>query len=285
MRTNSILVLLSLIMAAGLVAVLSVPAMGQSTWYPRADNYTTSGWIVADGFDVGDQDSEIAGNLSVTGVIDQVGSLSDLNTTEDGSIVDSLNELVADLAAAVADIASNESAISDVVADVAANSTKIDDAVADIAANSTRIDDVVIDIAANESAISDAVADIAANSTKIDNAVIDIAANSTRIDDVVIDIAANDTRLDAVEAYVPRLNVIAGGADGNHTLTGVAVGDALSGVLYVAKGAENLTAVSDILSEFVGVGKGITDTDVINNTAGTDTSGGYLIIAWTDKTA
>jgi len=121
------------------------------------------------------------------------------------------------------------------------------------------------------------VIDIGANATKADDALAWLALNDTRIDDVVIDIGANSSRIDALEIYDSKLTVIAGGPAGNHTLTGVVVGDELSGVIYVAKGAENLTAVAT--EPFT-----ILDTDVIENSAHTNTTGGYLIVGWIDKT-
>jgi hypothetical protein len=88
---------------------------------------------------------------------------------------------------------------------------------------------------------------------------------------------ANETRVTRLESN-SHLTTITGGAAGNHTLTGIAIGDALSGIVYVAKGAENLTAVSDLGTEFT-----ILDTDVIENAGHTATTGGYLIISWLDK--
>jgi hypothetical protein len=76
------------------------------------------------------------------------------------------------------------------------------------------------------------------------------------------------------------MNVIAGGAAGNHTLTGCAVGDEIIGVAYFAKPGYNLTAVSDLTSEF-----SILDTNVVENAGHTDTASGYLLINWLDRTA
>ena len=134
----------------------------------------------------------------------------------------------------------------------------------------------------NETAINMSISDLTTaaytNETAINSS---IAAQA--VSQVINETAINSS-ISALQGYVSHLSVLAGGSAGNHTLTGSAVGDSLNGVAYVAKGAENLTAVSDLTSEFAGVGKGIIDDDVIANGAGTDTSGGYLIVGWTDKT-
>jgi hypothetical protein len=78
-----------------------------------------------------------------------------------------------------------------------------------------------------------------------------------------------------------HLNVIAGGTAGDHNLAGIASGDELDGVLYVAKGTQNLTAVTDVYSEYsinATAGK-------ISNWGGSTSAGGYLIISWLDRTA
>jgi len=87
---------------------------------------------------------------------------------------------------------------------------------------------------------------------------------------------ANDTRIGVLEDQSAHLNAIAGGSAGNHTLTGIAVGDVLNGIIYVPSDGTNLTAVSDLGSEFT-----ILDDDVIENAGHTDTTGGYLIVSWT----
>ena len=87
---------------------------------------------------------------------------------------------------------------------------------------------------------------------------------------------ANDTRIGVLEDQSAHLNAIAGGSAGNHTLTGIAVEDVLNGVIYVPSDGTNLTAVSDLGSEFT-----ILDDDVIENAGHTDTTGGYLIVSWT----
>jgi hypothetical protein len=81
-----------------------------------------------------------------------------------------------------------------------------------------------------------------------------------------------------VGASAFHLTTIAGGTVGDLALSNIAVGDELEGVLYVAKTAGNLTAISDIKAECtIGAGK-IT-------TVSTNTADGYLIVAWLDRTA
>ena len=92
-----------------------------------------------------------------------------------------------------------------------------------------------------------------------------------------------DAHADTVTGYVVKFSKINGGAAGNHTLTGVAVGDALAGVIYLKDNSP--LAVSDLGSEFSGTGKGILATNVISNSGGTNTTGGFLLISWVDKTA
>lgn len=88
-----------------------------------------------------------------------------------------------------------------------------------------------------------------------------------------------------VESFV-KMSVLAGGAAGDITLTGIAVGDVLIGVLRfdveTDKG-DNATGnkvqnVSDLTSEFtVGANK-------INNTGGTNTTGDILVVLWENRT-
>jgi hypothetical protein len=78
-----------------------------------------------------------------------------------------------------------------------------------------------------------------------------------------------------------RQYLIAGGAAGNHTLTGIDLErDRLVSVWYfnLAEGAPNtITGVADLTSEF-----SITADDTINNTGGTATTGGLLIVQYYD---
>jgi len=142
-------------------------------------------------------------------------------------------------------------------------------------ANDTRIGVLERDLPDNVTRIETLEVDLGANDTRIGVLETDLPANVTRIGTLETDLGENDTRISALEDQSAHLNVIAGGSAGNHTLTGIAVGDVLNGVIYVSKGAENLTAVTDLRSEFT-----ILDDDVIENAAHTDTTGGYLIISW-----
>jgi len=71
--------------------------------------------------------------------------------------------------------------------------------------------------------------------------------------------------------------IIAGGAAGDHAVAGVRAEDDLVAVFYHAPAGPTLT---DITSEFQGTGKGITADNTINNTGGTNTTGGTLVVLW-----
>jgi hypothetical protein len=120
--------------------------------------------------------------------------------------------------------------------------------------------------------------DLLENDTRIGVLERDLPANVTRISALEAYLGENDTRISALEDQSAHLNAIAGGSAGNHTLTGIAVGDLLNGVIYVPSDGTNLTAVSDLGSEFT-----ILDDDVIENAGHTDTTGGYLIVSWTSS--
>lgn len=74
--------------------------------------------------------------------------------------------------------------------------------------------------------------------------------------------------------------IIAGGSAGDHTVAGILAGDQLVGVTYVnftlSEGAPNtkVYTVADLKSECT-----ILDGK-INNTGGTDTTGGFVIVTW-----
>lgn len=69
--------------------------------------------------------------------------------------------------------------------------------------------------------------------------------------------------------------VIAGGAAGDHTVTGITVNDELIGVTrYVGAGVA-VTDVADLTDEFT-----ISDADEINNTGGTNTTGDKLVVSY-----
>ena len=91
--------------------------------------------------------------------------------------------------------------------------------------------------------------------------------------------------LEVLLAGAVRTKVINGGAAGNHTVTGIAVGDALRAVLKLdftlAEGAPNVRtwAVADLTGEF-----SITAANTISNAGGTSTTGAILIVVYEDLT-
>jgi len=72
-----------------------------------------------------------------------------------------------------------------------------------------------------------------------------------------------------------QLDLITGGAAGNHTLTGVTTADALIAVMYFVGAGTDVTDISDIGGEF-----SITSANTINNTGGTNTTGGKMLVLW-----
>jgi hypothetical protein len=82
---------------------------------------------------------------------------------------------------------------------------------------------------------------------------------------------------DVYDAQVGARNktaVIAGGAAGNHTVTGISIYDRLVSVIHNTAGT-----LADLTSEFT-----ITATNTINNAAGTDTSSDQLLVIYQDNT-
>lgn len=86
------------------------------------------------------------------------------------------------------------------------------------------------------------------------------------------------TELENLLAGAVRSTVIAGGAAGDHTVTGIETGDALRAVLFI-DATDASETYSDLTSEF-----SISAADTINNGGGTDTSGGALIVVYEDLT-
>lgn len=76
-----------------------------------------------------------------------------------------------------------------------------------------------------------------------------------------------------------KIAVIAGGAAGNHTVTGIAVGDELIAVLRMIGAGTDVTDVAELASEFT-----VSAANTINNTGGTDTTGSKLVVAYLDLT-
>jgi hypothetical protein len=74
--------------------------------------------------------------------------------------------------------------------------------------------------------------------------------------------------------------LLAGGAAGNFTATGIKVGDELDEVLYFIGAGTAVTDISDLTSQFT-----ITGANTINNTGGTATTGGKLLVRWTKLTS
>ena len=81
-----------------------------------------------------------------------------------------------------------------------------------------------------------------------------------------------------IEGAIPRnavkTTIIAGGAAGAHTVTGIKVTDELVAVLHQDYTDASETG-ADITSEF-----SITAADTIDNTAGTATTGGFLVVTY-----
>lgn len=75
-------------------------------------------------------------------------------------------------------------------------------------------------------------------------------------------------------------SIVTGGSAGDLTLTGVATGDTLIGVIEIDGAGSDVTDVVDLTSEF-----SITGADTINNTGGTDTTGSKLLVTWFDAVA
>lgn len=83
----------------------------------------------------------------------------------------------------------------------------------------------------------------------------------------------------ALAAGLLKTAVVAGGAAGNFTVIGIAVGDKLVQVLYLAGAGTDVTDVADLTSEF-----SVTATNTINNTGGTASTGGKLVVLYMDLT-
>jgi hypothetical protein len=80
----------------------------------------------------------------------------------------------------------------------------------------------------------------------------------------------------ALDKTAPVTKAIAGGAAGNHTVTGIAASDTLLSVVFV-DATDVSEAVTDLTSEFA-----ISAADTVNNAAGTDTTGGFLLVTYLD---
>lgn len=72
-----------------------------------------------------------------------------------------------------------------------------------------------------------------------------------------------------------RQVAISGGAAGNHTLTGITTKDVILGVSHITGDGTQLTGGEDLTAEF-----SITADDTINNTGGTSSANGVLIVLY-----
>lgn len=83
-----------------------------------------------------------------------------------------------------------------------------------------------------------------------------------------------------IEGAIPRdavrQAVADGGSAGNLTVAGIKTRDRLVSVLFAdGAGGDGVEDIVDLSSEF-----GITAANTINNTGGTETSGGKVIVTW-----
>jgi adhesin HecA-like repeat protein len=82
-----------------------------------------------------------------------------------------------------------------------------------------------------------------------------------------------------IEGAIPRdavrQAVAAGAAAGNITVTGVKATDRLVSVLFADGAGVAVEDIVDLTSEFT-----ITAADTINNTGGTSTAGGSVVVTW-----
>ncbi|MFO1147814.1 MAG: hypothetical protein U1E62_05490 [Alsobacter sp.] len=77
----------------------------------------------------------------------------------------------------------------------------------------------------------------------------------------------------------PLMAVVVGDVPGPLVITGITADDRIDSVIFYAGAGTAVTDVADLTAEFT-----ISADDEIDNTGGTDTTGGKLVIAWTDLT-
>ena len=70
-------------------------------------------------------------------------------------------------------------------------------------------------------------------------------------------------------------SVVAGGAAGDFTVTGITADDTILEVIHYQGDGTQLTGVEDLTAEF-----SITAADTINNTGGTATTNGFLVVRY-----
>ena len=102
---------------------------------------------------------------------------------------------------------------------------------------------------------------------------------------IALDVVADDatTKIRVLHQAAPPRSVVeefqlTGGSAGNHTVTGIEIGDRLIAVQHFSTAA-SIATVADLTSEF-----SISGANQINNAAGTDTSNDQLIVIYEDLT-
>lgn len=100
----------------------------------------------------------------------------------------------------------------------------------------------------------------------------------------LVDGAVDTDAIAAAAVTKPKLGtgfivqkLINGGAAGNHTVTGIATADALISVFHLPD-AGAIDAMADLTSEFT-----ISAANTINNTGGTATTNGKLLVTYQDR--
>lgn len=83
----------------------------------------------------------------------------------------------------------------------------------------------------------------------------------------------------ALVAGFAKHALIAGGAAGNFTVTGIKTTDTLNLVLHIIGTGVAVTDITDLTSQFT-----ITATNTINNTSGTASTSNKLLVFWTATT-
>ena len=73
----------------------------------------------------------------------------------------------------------------------------------------------------------------------------------------------------------PKRAVVAGAAAGNFTVTGIKTTDTLAAVIQFVGAGTAVTDIADLTSEYT-----ISATNTINNTSGTASTGGKLLVMW-----
>ena len=86
------------------------------------------------------------------------------------------------------------------------------------------------------------------------------------------------TRNGELAIGVFKMAVVAGGSAGNFTVSGIQTTDELVGVLHFAGAGTDVTDLEYLTSEF-----SITVANTINNTGGTASTGGKLLVFYIDR--